>query len=49
MVHDNYKHFTPIAGLNYKKMKFSYQYTSSIADIGFVNSGIHFVGVGIQF
>ena len=49
MIHDNYKHFTPIAGLNYKKMKFSYQYTSSIADIGFVNSGIHFVGIGVQF
>ena len=49
IVNDNYKHFTPIAGLNYKKMKFSYQYTGSIADIGFVNSGIHFVGIGIQF
>ena len=49
MIHDNYKHFTPIAGLNYKKMKFSYQYTRSIADIGLVNSGIHFVGIGLQF
>ena len=49
MVNQKYEHFTPIMGLNFKKMKFSYQYTTILGEVGFVNSGIHFIGIGVQF
>lgn len=43
-----YKHWTPIMGLNYKKMKFSYQYTTNLGKINTPYSGIHYIGIGVQ-
>ena len=42
-----YKHLTPIMGLNYGKIKLSYQYTNYIGAVKLTSSGIHFIGLGI--
>ena len=49
MVNQNYEHFTPIMGLNFKKMKFSYQYTTILGEWGLSTQAFTLSGIGVQF
>lgn len=45
---DNSQFVSPIIGLNYNNLMFSYTYTKQINDIVFTNTGFHQVSVGIN-
>ena len=45
---ENLKYITPIIGVNYKKVMFSYTYTKQLNDIVLTNAGFHQVSVGIN-
>ena len=44
----SYKHLTLISGLNYRKMKFGYQYTIARGKVQFSSQGIHYITLGFQ-
>ena len=45
---DNSQYITPIIGLNYENLMFSYTYTKQMNDILLTNSGFHQISLGIN-
>ncbi|WP_405606659.1 type IX secretion system membrane protein PorP/SprF [Polaribacter sp. Asnod1-A03] len=45
---NNSKFISPIIGLNYKKLMFSYTYTNQLDDVVLSNTGFHQIGLGIN-
>ncbi len=45
---DNSQFVSPIIGLNYKKLMFSYTYTKQVNDVVLTNTGFHQVSVGVN-
>ena len=45
---DNSQYLSPIIGLNYNNLMFSYTYTKQMNDVVLINSGFHQVSVGIN-
>ena len=44
----NYRHFTPVFGLNYKQFLVSYHYTTSLGKIKMGTAGLHYLSLGIS-
>lgn len=42
------RHWTPLVGLNYKRLKFSYQYSLPLGALTMGQGGIHFINLGFQ-
>lgn len=47
-IDQNYKHWTGTLGLNYRKMKFGYQYTQALGKASFSAQGIHYISLGFH-
>jgi type IX secretion system PorP/SprF family membrane protein len=45
---ENLQYFSPIIGLNYKNMMFSYTYTKQTNDVVLIDSGLHQITVGFD-
>jgi type IX secretion system PorP/SprF family membrane protein len=44
----NYKHFTPVFGMNYDRYLFSYHFTSNLGTLNLGTSGLHYLSIGIN-
>lgn len=44
----NYRHFTPVFGLNYKQFMVSYHYTNTLGKINLGTTGLHYFSLGIS-
>ena len=42
------RHWTPLVGLNYNQLKFSYQYSVPLGTLNMGQGGIHFINLGFQ-
>ena len=48
IANQNYKHFTPVFGMNYDRYLFSYHYTSNLETLNLGTSGLHYFSLGIN-
>ena len=48
IANQNYKHFTPVFGMNYDRYLFSYHYTSNLGYLNLGTSGLHYFSLGIN-